>query len=260
MKSKNVQSSFSKKHPDVTDSRSTKTELDYYENYPHLVPPFGFTAAFPHQYSAPFPPYPLLTPFGPALPNYPSNFLYNKLPIVPINPILLDPSFFATKDGKYLIIKKNILLYRIYRLIKASYAAKLHKRANIHKISNLAELGSRSREKLASKSNEKVQKSVTYKLDQVNYSEANKLNQSDAPNNEINEIKLKKLPIQSILKTIQQESVIIESKEKNNTETKEKLAPDFKNLKPLTLKLDQESEHERVNKFKKKNIYLLKKN
>ena len=120
-------------------------------------------------------------------------------------------------------------------------------------------MGSKSREKLALKSNEKVQKSVTYKLDQVNYSETNKFNSSDPSNNEINEIKLKKLPVQSILKTIQHESDIIESKEKNFTEIKEKLVLDFKNLKPLTLKLDQESENERVkNSFKIK--FLIKKN
>ena len=57
MKPRKNQSSFNKKHPEPTyTNRNSKTQLDYYENYPYLIPPYALNGYQP--YTSQMPMYP----------------------------------------------------------------------------------------------------------------------------------------------------------------------------------------------------------
>ncbi len=110
MKPRNNQSSFAKKHTDTYSTRPSKTQLDYYDNYPHLVPPYVLNNGFVNPYAGiqPYAQYAqlaaamqsgILAPglFPPGMIGHP----YNKKKLKqPLAPILYDPAYYAlATDG-----------------------------------------------------------------------------------------------------------------------------------------------------------------
>ena len=94
MKSRTNQSSLSKKHTDqpTYSNRNAKTQLDYYDDYPHLVPPYALNGAG--------------VPFGyPGLPYGYNGIPYNGVPYngVPYNgvPYQLPPAMLAPIMGQH---------------------------------------------------------------------------------------------------------------------------------------------------------------
>lgn len=129
MKPRNNQSSFSKKNPDTYSTRPSKTQLDYYDNYPHLVPPYAYNGFMnPYPGMLPYAPYaqiaaamqagmfaPGLMP--PGMMGYPHKKKFKNQPLAPI---YCDPAYLALQtDGKQcdfnnLWLKKIICFQNLY--------------------------------------------------------------------------------------------------------------------------------------------------
>ena len=189
MKPRNNQSSLAKKPTDSYSNRPSKTQLDYYDNYPHLVPPYAYNNAFMNPYAGvpgvpPYAPYAqiaaamqagMLAPgmMPPGMIGYPYN--KKKLKNQQLAPLLYDPAYYAMQTDGKLLNKINFVLSHIFIKYIAFIQGNLNSYANKLKTSQSQKIlaitpdpRSKSREKTRSKSNEKMHKTVTYNLDQIN--------------------------------------------------------------------------------------------